>query len=212
MFFAVVLVVLAACMILLWFFEYRLPTPLLASSAAVAVLLGHGLMLAEPAGRTRNALCVAGIHAGVAIIALGIAFSGPYKTEKDLILKQGESAQLGSYTVTLNSVSVGEGPGYQFLEGELGISLDGQPLGVLAPQRRIYDKWNRMQFAEADTLFSPGNELYASLLAIDAQENVQFRVSVNPLVNWIWLGGTLLSVVPFLMLGARRARKTEEGC
>ena len=29
-------------------------------------------MLTEPAGRTRNALCVAGIHAGVALIALGI--------------------------------------------------------------------------------------------------------------------------------------------
>ena len=212
LFFAAVLVVLAGCMVLLWIFGYRLPTPLLASSAAFAVLIGHGLMLAEPAGRTRNALCVAGIHAGVALIALGIAFSGPYKIEKDLILKQGESAQLGAYTVTLNTVSVGQGPGYQFLEGELHISLDGKPLGVLAPQRRIYDKWSRMQFAEAATLFSPGNELYASLLAIDEQENVQFRVSVNPLVNWIWLGGTLLSVIPFLMLGARRAKKTEEGC
>lgn len=211
-FFIAVIAVLAGWMGGLWFAEYRLPTPLLASAAAVAVLFGHGLMLTESAGRTRNALCVAGIHAGVALIALGIAFSGPYKTEKDLILKQGESAQLGSYTVTLNRVMVGEGPGYQFLEGELGISLDGKPLGILAPQRRIYDKWSRMQFAEAATLFSPGNELYASLLAIDDQENVQFRVSVNPLVNWIWFGGTLLSVVPFLMLGARRARKTEEEC
>jgi cytochrome c-type biogenesis protein CcmF len=30
------------------------------------------------------------------------------------------------------------------------------------------------------------------------------KVSINPLVNWLWLGGTLMCLFPFLGLGRRR--------
>lgn len=57
-----------------------------------------------------------------------------------------------------------------------------------------------MQFAEADTIPSLGNELYASLLAVDHQNRALFRLSSMPLVNWIWIGGTIISLLPFFSI------------
>ena len=203
--FCVVLAVFVAAMAALWWFEYRMPTPVLGAAAGAATLIGTILVWLRPASRTRFNVTVGAIHAGVAMIAIAIAFSGPYKIEKDLILKPGEQDTIAGYTVTLKQVFVGQGPGYDFLEGQLQITdKNGAVVGMLAPQRRIYEKWRSMQFAEADTLFSLGNELYASLLAVDTQDNVQFRVSLNPLVNWLWIGGTLLTLLPLLILGSRR--------
>jgi len=207
--FVLVLGVFAGSMAGLWYFEYRLPTPVLGAAAGTAVLAGM-VLLCLKSGVSRFTLSVCGIHAGVALMAIAIAFSGPYKTEKDLILKAGEKDTVGPYTVTLQKLFVGEGPGFDYLEGQLLVSRDGKKVGILAPQRRIYDKWHSMQFAEASTLFSLGDEIYASLLAVDTQNNVQFRVSLNPFVNWLWIGGALLSLLPFLILGTRRAAQKKE--
>ena len=69
---------------------------------------------------------------------------------------------------------------------------DGKLIGIAAPQRRVYAKWGQMQFAEAAVIPSLGNEFYATLMAVDQQNRAVFRLSSNPLVNWLWIGGILL--------------------
>ncbi len=203
------LLVLAGGMAALWFWGYRLPTSVLAASSAGAILVGSILLLREKAFRTGNALCVCGLHAGAAIMALAIAFSGSYKIEADLFLKRGESATVGAYTVTLKEMYAGRDEGYQFIEGELVVQKGSEECGVLVPQRRVYDKWRQMQFAEASTLFSLGSEVYASLLGVDESNTFRFRVSVNPLVNWLWIGGAMLSIIPFFMMRSHRRKDGE---
>lgn len=192
----------------LWFMGYRLPTAILAAASGVAVLAGLAMLVLEPAVRAgRSTLLAFGIHGGVALMALGIAFSGPYKVEDNFVLGPGEKAQLGNYEITLTQLYQGTGAGYKFLEAEVNINRNGSAVGTLSPQRRIYDKWNQMQFAEASTIFSLGNEVYATLLGVDDKSRARLLVSVNPLVNWIWFGGILLSVLPFFMLFRRRTEK-----
>ena len=36
------------------------------------------------------------------------------------------------------------------------------------------------------------------------------RFSVEPLVNWMWIGGTLMCLFPFLMLACGRKKQTPE--
>ena len=57
-----------------------------------------------------------------------------------------------------------------------------------------------MQFAEASTVPSLGNEFYATLMAIDRQGQVSLRLSSNPLINWLWIGGLIMCLLPFLSL------------
>jgi len=40
--------------------------------------------------------------------------------------------------------------------------------------------------------------VYATLLGFDEAGAVSLKVSVNPLVNWIWIGGTLSCLIAFL--------------
>ena len=76
-----------------------------------------------------------------------------------------------------------------------------------APQRRVYAKWGQMQFAEAAVIPSLGNEFYATLMAVDQQNRAVFRLSSNPLVNWLWIGGILMCLLPFISFRRRNGRE-----
>lgn len=81
----------------------------------------------------------------------------------------GERVQVGPFDVLFKNLYEGQGPGYVFVEGELEVSRDGRVIGIASPQRRVYSKWGQMQFAEAATVPSLGEEFYASLAAVDRQ-------------------------------------------
>ena len=59
------------------------------------------------------------------------------------------------------------------------------------------------------TIFSLGNEIYATLLSVDEQGTATLAVNVNPLVNWLWIGGILMCLFPLFTL--TRVRRLEEG-
>jgi cytochrome c-type biogenesis protein CcmF len=89
------------------------------------------------------------------------------------------------------------------------LNQSGKPLGVLAPQRRLYANFEEQNYAHIDTLFSLGKEVYALLLGIDANARATVAININPLVNWLWIGGTLLCLFPFFGLKRVRRMKTD---
>ena len=117
--------------------------------------------------------------------------------------------KVGQFEVTFKNLYEGEGAGYIFLEGELEVRKDGKLIGIAAPQRRVYAKWGQMQFAEAAVIPSLGNEFYATLMAVDQQNRAVFRLSSNPLVNWLWIGGILMCCCRSSASGAATAGKTD---
>ena len=187
---------------------YTLPVAVLGASASVAALVSMSLKLFErPVYSHAPSFAAYGIHIGVALIALGIAFSGPYKIESEPTMAMGETVKVGQFEVTFKNLYEGEGAGYIFLEGELEIRKDGKLIGIAAPQRRVYAKWGQMQFAEAAVIPSLGNEFYATLMAVDQQNRAVFRLSSNPLVNWLWIGGILMCLLPFVSFRRRNGRE-----
>ena len=148
------------------------------------------------------------VHAGIAIIALGVSFSGPYKQEVETELGLNGSAQVGPYRVTLTNLYEGRGANFAFLEAELQIFKDNTPVFILSPQRRQYDKFQRSSFSEAATYPSLGHELYVTLLGVNGNKAV-LRMSSNPLVNWLWIGGTIISLAPLLALRRRKSSPAE---
>ena len=61
----------------------------------------------------------------------------------------------------------------------------------------------KQAFAEAATHPSLGNEFYATLLGLDDRQRAVLRLSANPLVNWLWIGGALMTLAPLLGLTRR---------
>lgn len=196
-----VLITFFASSCIMYLSGYQLPIAILGASSAFAIMTSTVLLILDKQIRSNKPTLLAyGIHFGVALIAMGIAFSGPYKIEIEPILHEGETIKVGNFDIKLIKIQEGELVDYAYIEGLLEVRKDGKFIDFIAPQRRIYKKWGKMQFAEADTIPSLGNELYASLLAVDHQNRALFRLSSMPLVNWIWIGGAIISLLPFFSI------------
>lgn len=205
----VVLGVFVGAAVLFWSMGYRQPTAFIAASAAVAAIASFVMLMLDAKVRAvTNSVAAYGVHLGMVLLVLGVAFSGPYKQEGDLLLAKGDKGSVGAYEVTLIDIVDGVQPGFDFIEGRLEIRKDNVVVGLLAPQRRIYDKFGNQQFSEVDTVASLGNELYASLLGLDTEHRLTVKFSVHPLVNWMWIGGTLMCLFP--LMGLRRRKKKME--
>ncbi|MBQ7585314.1 MAG: heme lyase CcmF/NrfE family subunit [Desulfovibrionaceae bacterium] len=178
---------------------YRHPLAMLAFGSSVTILGGQILTLGLKPNSLKS-LGALGTHLGLALCALGVAFSGPYASEHDVYLTQAQSVKIADYELTLEYLGQEKGAGYTALVAQLQVQKDSKDLGLLCPERRIYEKFGDMQFSEVDTIPSLGCELYASLLGLTPQKEVLIRFSVKPLVNWLWIGGFLMSLLPLLAL------------
>jgi cytochrome c-type biogenesis protein CcmF len=206
------------CGVLLYAVGQKRMLPVAGSAAAVAILVSVCLQVTGAAGLARGGRSLAAhlAHAGFAVIVLGVAFSGPYKVQENVVLLPGRSVVFGEYALTLETVRGGDArdhdrnfaggaerpggasppPAYIYSEAVLGVTRDGKAAGELRPRLRRYAKYPADTFSEVDTLFSWGNELYCSLLGLDGNGAATLQISLNPMVNWIWAGGALLCLAP----------------
>jgi len=177
------------------------PVALFSAAAAVTAMASCVLLfvLLPQLRRSRHSFGAYGVHLAVAVMALGIAFSGPYKVEQEAALSPGQSLDLSGYTVTFLGTEQERTSALSLVRASLRVTRDGKEVGVLLPERRLYRNFPQ-PFAEAAVLPGLGDELYATLLGFNDETNVSIKISVNPLVNWVWIGGTLLCLVPLLLL------------
>ncbi|WP_320170375.1 cytochrome c-type biogenesis CcmF C-terminal domain-containing protein [Maridesulfovibrio sp.] len=168
------------------------PLALVTSAASVASIVGIlALFILKPGMRKAGSVIgVYGLHLGVALMFLGVAWSGPNKVEQEFVVKQGDSVQLGSYTMTFKKLVEGQTPELASITSIIEVSENGKPVGLLSPERRLYRNF-RQPFAEVSVIPGLGSELYATLLSVDEKGNATLKMSINPLINWLWIGGTL---------------------
>ena len=178
---------------------YTQPVALLAGAAGVMIIVSISFMFARNKA-VRSFLPswgAYGVHLGVALMVIGVAFSGPYKIEEEAMLTKGQSMTVGAYEVAYQGLRHDhDNPAMDMHEAQLVVTRDGREVGVLTPQKRLYRNFEQ-SFAEVSVIPSLGEEIYATLLAFNEEEAVSLKVSVNPLVNWIWIGGTLACLVAF---------------
>lgn len=187
------------------------PLAALTAAASIAAIVSIiMLFVLNPAmRRSRRSWGAYGIHLGLVLMALGIAFSGPYKIEHEFIMSEGETIQIGGYDIKY--LSMVEDSNHELrarATTTLEVSKDGEFIGLMTPDKRIYVNFEQSQFAEVSTIFSLGDEVYSTLLGFTEEEKASFKISVNPLVNWVWIGGTIMCILPFFVL--TRIRRPEQ--
>jgi len=211
--FIAVTVVLVVSLIGFYAMGITMPLAALTAAASVAAMVGIVMLfIFYPAMRSmRQSWGAYGIHLGLALMALGIAFSGPYKIEEEVVLAEGQTALVGDYTVKYTGMKEdNDGADIRArATTTLEVTRDGKVVGVMTPDKRIYRNFEQQQFAEVSTIPSLGDELYSTLLGFTGDGKASLKISVNPLVNWIWIGGTLMSLFAFLLL--RRMPSPGEG-
>ena len=129
------------------------------------------------------------VHAGVALMVIGIAASSLYNTKETLQLKPGESARVGRYHLTLDSLHQTRDVNFSAVEARVTLLDASGNRHDLRPQRRFYDKAEDAN-SEVALQSSWREDLYVTLAGWeDGGKLVALQVLVNPLMKWIWVGG-----------------------
>ncbi len=185
----------------LWLFGMTKPLPLVAVSLTLLSILSVLSLIIKSSSirKSRSLFGAYGLHLGVAVIGLGVAVSGPYKVITEAVLQPGSSMDVGEYTVTYRDFIKRDSKSLVAYQAVLQVSKQGQNLGTLRPERRMYRQFEQ-PFAEASVLPSLGDEIYSTLLGFNQEGVIRLQVRVNPLVNWLWIGGILVCLCGLLTM------------
>jgi cytochrome c-type biogenesis protein CcmF len=184
---------------------------------------GEGLALAFVHLMERNRRRYGGyvVHAGFVVMFMGFA-GAAYDVEKQVSLRPGEQMKIASpfghtYTLTYQAMSAYPATNMTKVIASVDVAKDGRPVGVLTAEKRSYRQ--REEVASEVGIRRAWNEdLYLILAGIDdingvvqgtnPRPIVTFRVLVQPLVPWIWIGGLIMAIGTLVALwpGAEPAR------
>lgn len=168
------------------------------------------------------------VHIGIVIYF--VAFAGQaFKTEIEASLKPGESVDLRSpyghtYTFTHLGVSQYEALNRFVSAASLEITRDGKPFGrpLTSEKRQHVDSFGRPTFepsTEAAIRYTLREDIYVVYAgSVEGTEEAVYRITINPLVTWVWIGcmvlvfGGAVTLWPGGTVGARGLRRpTESG-
>jgi cytochrome c-type biogenesis protein CcmF len=154
------------------------------------------------------------VHFGVVIAAIGITASMAHKVEKEFSLTLNESTEIGRFRFTLQSLTPGRNDNYESLIAEVALknNADDTLLTVMHPEKRFYFT-NKETTSEVALRMSAREDVYLVLAGIgDDGKSAYFKVFLNPLQLWLWVGGLIIVVGTIIILlpASERARKTEQ--
>jgi cytochrome c-type biogenesis protein CcmF len=134
------------------------------------------------------------VHVGIVLIFLGFAGQG-FKQEEQVLLKVGQQATLAGFTVRHDGLRVTSDAQKQMVTGHVSVTRDGKALGEMTPARWFFNKHEDEPTTEVAIRRAPGEDLYLVLGGYDvATQSATYAITVNPLVNWIWLGFAVMAI------------------
>jgi cytochrome c-type biogenesis protein CcmF len=128
-------------------------------------------------------------HLGVAILALGIAFSANLSETATVTIDAGDTVNFAGFEVTYQREFSRQEPGRFVTGADITVTRDGSVVGTYQPRLNQYGNTREsIATPEVDTMFS--GDLYLSLRSIDPR-SVTLEVYWFPFIWLIWVGGFL---------------------
>jgi cytochrome c-type biogenesis protein CcmF len=111
------------------------------------------------------------------------------------MLRPGESLHLDRYTLTYETLLQyeQEGGDRHVTEAKVSLYRDGKFLRTLRPHKDFFESSEQSLTIPA-VLSRPGEDVYVLLVGWEqiSFNGSTFKIYINPLVNWLWLGGLAL--------------------
>ena len=143
------------------------------------------------------------------LLSLGIIGLEGMQQETQQTLKLGEATSLGGYTFQYEGLERDEGEQGQLVtRAALAVTREGHPIGALYPSREVYLDMG-LAVTKPALHSNLGRDLYAILVdgGDSTQDQAAFRIFINPLVNWLWIGTGVLTLGTLIALWPRKRRK-----
>ncbi len=154
------------------------------------------------------------VHAGIVI--LFSAFAGlAFKKDHDVQLKAGEAKELVDplghrWRFVSQGISTSETLNRFVTAIGLEVFRDGVPQGILTSEKRqYYDSNKQPQFepsTEVGIQSSAKLDLYVVLAGV-REDTAELRISFNPLVVWVWIGGMIMAIGGLIVMWPQAERR-----
>jgi cytochrome c-type biogenesis protein CcmF len=152
-----------------------------------------GLALWNLFGRNRRRYGGYLIHVSMMLMAIGILGIEIFQTETQGTIAQGQSLEVGGYTITYKDLAVFDTNDLRNVaRAVMTVEKDGQFVAELYPRRDyFYESQQPMTIPGVRSTLE--DDLY--IILIDWQpilaSGATFKIYHNPLVNWLWIGCVL---------------------
>ena len=150
------------------------------------------------------------IHFGVVLIFVGITGSSAYKIERDVVLDPMEQTTVGDFTLRYETLESDLQPTHESIRAKVEVSRNGRHVTTLFPERRFYFAQNQPT-TEVALRTSLLEDLYIILAGFEPSGTATFKVFVNPLVIWLWLGGLVMIVGTLIAIWPERRQPARIG-
>ena len=134
------------------------------------------------------------VHIGIVLMFLGFAGSG-YKLDAQLLLRPGQETEIGRYTVRYDRLTETSDARKQMITASMTVMVDGETVTQLYPAKWFFYKHESEPTTEVGMRHTVAEDLYIVLAGYEMSDQAaSFQITVNPLVNWIWFGFTVLAL------------------
>jgi cytochrome c-type biogenesis protein CcmF len=142
-------------------------------------------------------------HAGVLLIAAGVAGSATFRHEGEWDLTTGVAQRFGSYTLRVDSVWAVKEPNRDGVIARVAVWRGGNSPRVMYPRLNFYHNANEA-IAKPAIQVHLDEDLYLVLLTYTTDgHHTTMRGIVSPLVSWIWAGGIVIGLGVLFGLSGR---------
>ncbi len=145
-------------------------------------------------------------HTGLGVFVLAVTVVRGFETSSDHSLHLGEQAQLAGYRFVFAELNKVQGPNYVAAQARFDVSLNGQPVAVLLPEKRLYRVQN-MPMTEAAVDRGLWRDVYIALHEAAPNGAWVVRVQHKPGMSWLWVGAALMALGGVLAAADRRYRR-----
>jgi cytochrome c-type biogenesis protein CcmF len=146
-------------------------------------------------------------HLGVLFVALGIAASSSFRSEREATLKPGETLSVAGRTVRLRQVWGREEVQRSVIGATMEVLENGVVVGTIEPKMNFYPTSDQPVPTPA-VRSSIRGDLYLNLMAFDRTgATATIKVIFQPLVPWMWFGGGIVvlgALISLSLFGRRR--------
>jgi cytochrome c-type biogenesis protein CcmF len=140
------------------------------------------------------------VHFGIVVIALGLVGSGLFRSEAAVAMRPGDVLEIAGERLRFEEVRRERRANYETEEAHITLLNSGR---AVLPERRLYPR-QEAPMSETGIDSTPLRDVYVVLGEPLAQGGWSVHVYVNPLVQFVWIGGGIVLAGLGLSLSGRR--------
>jgi cytochrome c-type biogenesis protein CcmF len=146
-------------------------------------------------------------HAGVVLVAIGIAFAANLGAHTEVVLSPGDAVDFEGFTITYESPFQVSNASKTTVGARLSVTREGSFVALVEPAANFFGG-DETGIPTPDVLHRPEGDLYVSLIAPPtATGSARITFDTSPMIWLLWFGGLTAVTGGFLAMAARRRER-----